>query len=76
MESHAFCYHCRYEKLMQALKRPEYDEEDFSMGEEDDESPDYLTYRRPPPAPKIRGTSGPGKRGTATLMNGYRWFSV
>ncbi|XP_069991086.1 zinc finger protein Xfin [Penaeus vannamei] len=54
----------RYEKMMQALKRPEYDDDDdFSMGEEEDISPDYLTYRRPAPAPRPRGTSGPGKRG-------------
>lgn len=50
--------------MMQALKRPEYDDDDdFSMGEEEDVSPDYLTYRRPAPAPRPRGTSGPGKRG-------------
>lgn len=50
--------------MMQALKRPEYDDDDdFSMGEEEDISPDYLTYRRPAPAPRPRGTSGPGKRG-------------
>ncbi|XP_071515684.1 uncharacterized protein [Panulirus ornatus] len=53
----------RYEKMIQALKKPEYDDDDFSMGEEEDVSPDYLTYRRPPPPPKPRGTSGPGKRG-------------
>nr|XP_045593858.1 zinc finger protein Xfin-like isoform X2 [Procambarus clarkii] len=53
----------RYEKMIQALKKRENDDDDFSMGEEDDFSPDYLTYRRPPPAPRTRGTSGPGKRG-------------
>ncbi|KAK8382304.1 hypothetical protein O3P69_015324 [Scylla paramamosain] len=53
----------RYEKMIQALKKPEYEDEDLSMGEEEDASPDYLTSRRPPPPPRPRGTSGPGKRG-------------
>ncbi|KAK3877816.1 hypothetical protein Pcinc_017506 [Petrolisthes cinctipes] len=53
----------RYEKMIQALKKPEYDDDDFSLGDEDDASPDYLTYRRPAPPPRPRGTSGPGKRG-------------
>nr|XP_053657397.1 uncharacterized protein LOC128706520 [Cherax quadricarinatus] len=53
----------RYEKMIQALKKRENDDDDFSMGEEDDFSPDYLTHRRPPPAPRTRGASGPGKRG-------------
>ncbi|CAL4227330.1 unnamed protein product, partial [Meganyctiphanes norvegica] len=53
----------RYEKMLAALKKPDYDDDDFSLGEEEDVSPDYLTYRRPAPPPKPRGTSGPGKRG-------------
>lgn len=51
--------------MIQALKKPEYDDDDFSLGDEDDASPDYLTYRRPAPPPRPRGTSGPGKRGGA-----------
>lgn len=53
----------RYEKMIQALKKPEYEDDDLSLGEEEDASPDYLTSRRPPPPPRPRGTSGPGKRG-------------
>ncbi|KAG0725829.1 Zinc finger protein 208 [Chionoecetes opilio] len=53
----------RYEKMIQALKKPEYEDEDLSLGEEEDASPDYLTSRRPPPPQRPRGTSGPGKRG-------------
>ena len=41
-----------------------YDHEDgFVSGEEDDFSPDYLTYRKPVVPSKPKGTSGPGKRG-------------
>ena len=48
--------------MMQALKKEEI-EDSIDPEDEDDFSPDYLSFRKPSIPSRPRATSGPGKRG-------------